>query len=839
MQAIQPDVEPVALTTTRPASTLPAADARGAPGTGDPADRRDQVAIRIAGQHLLTLTKGSVLLEAGTTPCRLIAEPAASQPDGSMRTVIALLAGTSPKPVCTLEITELESRTRISLLPRGTAAQVELIAETRTAMLPACLQPRESDRILNAAAGPASGEWFDGLFMPERDLAIHLEGRVWFQELPDRVRLVIASPEGPRGQADLLTLYRERDFLKTRHQLKGYAPLSRRGMQLMPAAWMPLDTGRPPSAEEIARNAVWMAINLHPYGAAGAMNPAGQPVFPMIRATPANPRPTATQPHNVPAVPTALTGPQLWDAFQQTAASIVRGYWGHGLIAQSTSSSVFVGEGLSMPQARLFAAMLGLAGQSPIACEPVHALPDERIDLLRRIIPAAPIRAIDLFEHQGLPSIWNLSVNVDGACWNVLGLLNTSEEPRTESVELADLHLGSGVEKFAVYDLWENRLMRVVRDRFQLQVPATGCRVVAVVRVADDQPTLLGSSRHITGGVPDLHGPRWDTRAMALTGTSDLVAGEPYELRLYLPEGDNSVELDRVESPAALTHIRAHGPLRMVTFEGTEAGPMSWRLVFRRVSQPPQSPPPPPRNLAARQNTRGVLLSWFQPDERVVTHRIYRNQNLLAEVDGCEYQDSTVVYNSHYHYTIVAVDFTGGESTLSDMLEHQTPLPASTNLTQLVPLMVSQERFAMGRDRSVAGGPLRLGNQRIYRGIGAAAPSRIAYFLGGGYETFSGVVGIDDAAGPRGSAVFRLIADGQTLFTSPVMRRGQPPLAFSARVEGKLRLELVVTDAEDGNESDFCVWGNPYLKAASPIQGEAPLPEAEGAGPLPASRGAD
>jgi hypothetical protein len=121
---------------------------------------------------------------------------------------------------------------------------------------------------------------------------------------------------------------------------------------------------------------------------------------------------------------------------------------------------------------------------------------------------------------------------------------------------------------------------------------------------------------------------------------------------------------------------------------------------------------------------------------------------------------------------------------------------------------------------------LRIAGQRIYRGLGTTAPSRVVYFLGGGYDVLSGSVGIDDAAGGRGSAVFRIIADGQTLFTSPVIKGGSSPLPFNIRVRGKLQLELVVTDAGDGNASDYADWANAYLRAGlrTPEEPEAVRP---------------
>lgn len=825
----EPPLAPVAFAQSRPA-VEPAA-----PEVPRTAQVQPPPVVGLDGQAFLALIGASVTIDGVTVPCRIMPEPAASEPalERTAR-VFRLIPDDPRRPVCRCEVAEQAGVTILNLDSPARSVEIRLVAETLQPMLPVCLSPRDSDRVMNAALGPVRGDWFDGLFSPERDWAVALEGRVYCEELPDRTRLTVSA--GPRdAAAPGLAIRSHRDFLKRQHGLTGYAPLSRRRVEPMPAAWMPLDTGRPPSPEDIARNTVWMAINLQPYGAASVLLPGTQSMLPTVRTT-AVPSPSTVPPRPAGAPP-AATSVSGWECFQQTAASLTSRFWGHGLLAQSMSSTLFVGEPLSPDQARLYASLIGLAGESPIACERMYALPDERIELLRRIIPAAPVRAVDLFAHPGLPPVWNLSVSNGAGAWTVLGLLNTSDEQRLESIELADLHLGTGAEQFAVYDVWERRLLRVVRDRFQVRVPATGCRGISLHRLAEDRPTIIGTDRHITCGGIDLHDVSWNEQDLTLSGQSDVVALDPYELQLYIPEGPASVEIAWLECAGAAVRYRAQGPLRTVTFESAASGPLKWRIGFIRVSQPPQSPPPRPRKLAARQNTRGVLLNWFQPDERVVSHHVYRNGRLLAEVEGCEYQDSTAPYNARHEYVVTAIDFCGRESTFSEPLAHVTPAPASTNLTQLVPLSYSQDQPPPGRDKSAAGTPLRIGGQRVYRGLGVTAPSRIVYFLGGGYELFSGSVGIDDSAKGHGSAVFRIIADGQTLFTSPVVRGGNPPLPFSTDVGGKIQLELVVSDAGDGGEWDYADWANPYLRAAAPASLPpavvSPEPPVETFGPEP------
>lgn len=770
-----------------------------------PADKHSTPAVTIplAGRDIIVIT--NVILQ--NTPidkavaCRLESEQPetpASQPADHRISTFKILATGKKTPALWLSVVETPTDTTLQIICKSSPLPtVQLIAETTLPFIPVCLQPRESDRILNAAIGPVSGTGFDGLFYAPQDWAVSLAGRVYFEDLGDRVRLAITSGGDQSSYADALTLTHEPGFLKKSHSLTGYVPLDPRRVDPMPAAWMPLDANV--ALDEIARSTAWMAVNLRPYGAASVLVPDAGIV-----------RPTGVSAARSPSPPNTFST----DYIRQAAMNIVSRFWGQGFVAQSTSSSVTVGEPLPLTCARGFASLLGLAGRSPIASERMNQLADERVELLRRIIPTAPIRAIDLYAHQAWSPIWNLAVNTDAGKWNVLGLFNASDETRTEFIELEDLNLGTGEERFAIYDFWNNRLLRIATNRFSLQVPAGGCRVVRITRINDDRPTIIGTTRHITCGAADLHDVRWNDKALKFTGRSDLAAHDPYEIWLYLPEGNDSLEIKTVSTSAPRSFTRTMGNIRIITLEADSSGAYSWELSFYRHAQPFPAPPHAPRNLQARQNTRGVLLNWYQTDEHAVHYQLYRNHRLVAESEDCEFQDSTALYNTAYEYAVAAINAHGQESLWSDSTHHQTPLPASVNLSQLVPLVVSMENASLGQDRSAAGTPMRVADQRLYRGLGTVAPSRLCYFLGGGYEMFTGVVGIDNRSSGQGAASFRIVADGQTLFSSPLMKVGQASLPFAVRVAGKMKLELIVTEPQDATSPVYADWGNAYLQAA-------------------------
>lgn len=126
-------------------------------------------------------------------------------------------------------------------------------------------------------------------------------------------------------------------------------------------------------------------------------------------------------------------------------------------------------------------------------------------------------------------------------------------------------------------------------------------------------------------------------------------------------------------------------------------------------------------------------------------------------------------------------------------------------------------------DRTVSGGALRVGGTRRPRGIGVHAPSRSTWALDGSFGTLRGSVALDDEVmrlATRGSCVFRVLLDGREAFASPVVRAGDPALAFKVELTGAKELALVVEPTEDGFAGDRADWLGLVL-----TRGQAPRAE--------------
>lgn len=109
------------------------------------------------------------------------------------------------------------------------------------------------------------------------------------------------------------------------------------------------------------------------------------------------------------------------------------------------------------------------------------------------------------------------------------------------------------------------------------------------MRAADGHPLLVSTSRHVSQGILEVTGEKWDERSRVLSGTSKVIGADPYELRIAgLSEGSKtwhllSATVSSSDQDAGVTTaaepIREEGWLR-VAIDSKESRPVSWSLRF-------------------------------------------------------------------------------------------------------------------------------------------------------------------------------------------------------------------------------------------------------------------
>jgi hypothetical protein len=112
-------------------------------------------------------------------------------------------------------------------------------------------------------------------------------------------------------------------------------------------------------------------------------------------------------------------------------------------------------------------------------------------------------------------------------------------------------------------------------------------------------------------------------------------------------------------------------------------------------------------------------------------------------------------------------------------------------------------------DQSIDRHPISIAGQHFVHGIGTHSIGRLEIDLHGDANRFHAAVGIDDDAKVHaGTAEFSVIADGKQIYTSGIVRRGEPARVINLDVTGVKQLQLRVGDAGDGFENDHADWAD-------------------------------
>ena len=232
---------------------------------------------------------------------------------------------------------------------------------------------------------------------------------------------------------------------------------------------------------------------------------------------------------------------------------------------------VCVREPLSLEQARLWATLVAVTGQLLMASDKMYALPQERVELLRRIFPVADIHPMELYplDAKQKPSIFDLKLCKPAVgCWDVVALFNW-DESAARTFELSPKRLGLPERGWVCLDGWTGAFLRAGDGNLKVEVPAAACR--AVTYWPDEgRPMFVGSSRHITQGALDVEKVAWNQERLTLSGASQVVAGDTYTVRIYVPDGF------KVVSP----QVAWDGRVAKLTLKSPKNRRMKWHVEF-------------------------------------------------------------------------------------------------------------------------------------------------------------------------------------------------------------------------------------------------------------------
>jgi hypothetical protein len=237
----------------------------------------------------------------------------------------------------------------------------------------------------------------------------------------------------------------------------------------------------------------------------------------------------------------------------------------------------------SYGQAKVDANFHALAGSTLFVSEAFNApYPADRIELLKRISPPTMDVGypVDLFVRRPA-QIWNMPVERPFGKWCVLAVFNwigRGDQKFTATLDAArDLRLDPAKEYIA-YEFWSKTLLGTFKGKFSPRgVAPYDCDVYSIVE-KQDHPVLVSTSRHVRQMAFDIKDLAYDAPQRALRGTSRAVAGDPYQLRIWLPDGFTAQSVSL--SGDLVSTMKTDGRLLTVDFTSPSGRDVDWKVSF-------------------------------------------------------------------------------------------------------------------------------------------------------------------------------------------------------------------------------------------------------------------
>jgi len=239
-------------------------------------------------------------------------------------------------------------------------------------------------------------------------------------------------------------------------------------------------------------------------------------------------------------------------------------------------------------QAKVDACFHAIAGSTLFVSEAFDVqYPADRIELLKRISPPTMDTAypVDLFVRKPA-QVWNMPVVRPFGRWSVLSVFNYTDLGNTGrgksdfTVSLdaeRDLRLDPNKEYIA-FEFWSARLVGTFKGAFTPRpLKPYDCDIYSIVEKLD-RPVLVSTSRHIRQMAFDIRDLGYDDGQRVLQGVSRAVAGDPYQLRIYVPEGFSAKRVELSGGLAAT--MTAEGPLLKVDTTPATGDDVGWKVYF-------------------------------------------------------------------------------------------------------------------------------------------------------------------------------------------------------------------------------------------------------------------
>jgi hypothetical protein len=486
-----------------------------------------------------------------------------------------------------------------------------------------------------------------------------------------------------------------------------------------------------------------------------------------------------------------------WDGFRFALRATMEYYFLHNVAWYTDPDVLVVRPPLPLEQARAWATLAGLTGQALLTSDRLADLPAERVEILRRVYPATDARPLDLFKSERNKRVFDLKVNHRGRTYDVLGLFNFDESrPSPLYVGWKDLGLQRGAPVH-VFDFWNREYLGAWENGISVELPPAGCRVLTLAP-AGDRVQLVSTSRHITQGWVDLVSQTYDAANNAWAGRSRVIKDDPYELRFAFPKGKNFVVKSAAARAAFVSgllpvKVSDHQGWAAVEFTSPRTTEVSWEVSFEPTDFYRFPVREPQRLWAERVGLRGVNLRWEAQHQPAAGYLVSLSGAPVGFTPTQVFALRGLDPRASYAAEVRTVWQDGKASEKAAQLRFTLAqmLPQELWLSELEPVRLTPGWRQPELDRTFTGRGLSIKGRQYERGVGMPTNSEIEFEVGGPYETFSALAGVDDEySGADGAVEFAILGDGEQLWRGEAVRKADGAIPVNVSAKGVRRLTL-------------------------------------------------
>jgi hypothetical protein len=274
-----------------------------------------------------------------------------------------------------------------------------------------------------------------------------------------------------------------------------------------------------------------------------------------------------------------------WTGILENVKTATSVYFLHGRVWHNDPDVLYLDDNFSLDQIRAWASWLAVSGQLYMVSNWLPDVAAERLEVVRRTIPNHNRHARPLDLLQNSPAqVWHLCDRPSNR--HILALFNWDGAEKSVAVDLAKLVPdGSSNDKYVGFDFWEGEVVDPLSGILGAKLRPTSCHVIAL-RPVVDHPQVVSTSRHVTQGVLDLSGEEWDAGEGLLSGVSRVVAGDPYELRISVPDAATKASVIGIspddKAAGVTTSGKQEGTWVRVVLNSPKNREVSWQITFTK-----------------------------------------------------------------------------------------------------------------------------------------------------------------------------------------------------------------------------------------------------------------